>query len=585
MPTKFKKNFSVVLITLIVALLARVILFIFWLDNPLRYYDKVNGLDMQTLVGLGERLYNGSTIFTLHKFALAVFMWLNHGVPLPDGVIVLQLIMGIVTAGLTSWCVLRLKGDRTWAVMSGILAALYAPAMMYQVVVLKETFMTFFAFLAFAAILWSHRKHFSGISLYTVGILLALPCLCRVTALPFVGLGGVWLLAVIFKKFYSGKNISKIAIKTLIIALGVVSIFIPASVLNYRLTGGQQILPFNFNIRYAFNLGCNENVKTLSVKAAPSAPDKSSNFLAKVTGFGSNFVKKVPLAFQAREIPNNLNYYFIKPLLPPLNYMIGPLLLLPLSVAGLFMVLFSRKCIRKEGILLVFIFAYLLPICFFYPLGRYRLVFYPVFCILAPYPLLYAIDKWRSKNSRDRIFISVPVLLYLIIFILSYPRGVFIRTSDYVSHGKAALAGSKKPVKGLPYFLTAYKMSPNNQSAVVNLVETLLRIDKPKEALAVAYKAHMNNPENNAFKYYSARLLLINKQYSQSEAVLNKLDPNSMGPLKIQYFYMLGQSLRQQGKYSKALKNYKKALAANPTTAQRELIERLISSLTIKADN
>ncbi|QSH41700.1 hypothetical protein P0136_06680 [Lentisphaerota bacterium ZTH] len=585
MDIKASRNSYVYLATIVAAFSVRTVLFGFWLYNPLRFYNQVAGLDMQTLVNLGARLYNGETTFTLHKLALAAAMLFNKGRPWPDAVIVVQLLMGIAVALLTAWCVLRLKGDRAWATASGILAALYAPALIYQVVILKEAFLTFFAVLALAGLLWSHRKNFSGISVYIAGVLLALPCLCRVTALPFAGLASLWIALVMIRKLSNcKKTVQKLLIKMSLLALGVFSVFIPASVLNYNLTNGSQLLPFNLNIKYAFNLGSVQDIKTLDVPATQKTAKSLRNrdIFVKGLTFIENFIRKVPLIFQAREIPNNLNYYFIKPLLPPLNYMIGPYLLLPLAVTGLIMLIFGGRFFRAESIILVFIVAYILPICFFYPLGRYRLVLYPVFCMVAPYPLLYAIDKWRSGSARARKMIALPAGIYFTALVLTCPSGTFIRASDFVSHGKAAAAGHKNPAAGLPYFLAAYKKSPENQSAVINLTETLMQMRKNKEALAVVYKAHMQNPDNPAFKYYSGMLLLINRKYFQAEAVLKKLAPESLGKLRINYFYMLGEAARMQQRPEVALNYYKAALAANPAPDQRKLIEQLVSNLQRK---
>ena len=49
-----------------------------WLDSPLRWFHRVPGLDMQTLLEFGQRLVDGIGLFTLHRTLIAG-VWLANG--------------------------------------------------------------------------------------------------------------------------------------------------------------------------------------------------------------------------------------------------------------------------------------------------------------------------------------------------------------------------------------------------------------------------------------------------------------------------------------------------------------------------
>ena len=64
----------------------------------------------------------------------------------------------------------------------------------------------------------------------------------------------------------------------------------------------------------------------------------------------------------------------------------GPGLMIPLAVAGLVLLIIRGRFRHRELILLLYILAFALPITIFLPLGRYRLILYPVFSIIMLYP-------------------------------------------------------------------------------------------------------------------------------------------------------------------------------------------------------
>ena len=531
---------------------------------------------MKTVLETGTWLYEGKTIFTLYKLLMATIMFFNGGTPSPEAIVIIQLVGGIIIAPLTAWCALKIWGNIYWAMFSGLLAALYAPALMYQVVVLKESILMLFALSSLAAVLWAHKKKFSPFSLWICGIFLTLPCICRITALPFCGLAALWILASLYKK---NKGItSSLMFRVYSLALGMLTIFIPTSVFNAFLTQGTYCLPLQAPVQYVFKVGSVVKAKNLNTQVqsqSSKADSTSASNLNKTGNFAFNMLRKVPQVFSASEIPNNVNYYFLKHKLFPLKLMPGPLLLIPLAVTGLLLLILNRGALRKESILFVFIIAYMLPICVFVPLARYRLVMIPVFCMLAPYPFFIARKAWCGDK---KLAVILPLLAWGMVLAANLPVNSFLRSSDFISYGKGTEFKTGKTLYALPWFLEAYEMAPEKQMNVVNLAEALLKLRRPQDAVRILIPAHKKYPDNTAYKYYLGTALLYSGKPRQAASLFSRITPDSMDDLKIQYYYYYGESFRVQRKFKNAAELYRKALSEKPNAKQRKLLEKSLGA-------
>ena len=576
-----KKNLLVYIVPVLAALTVRLILLINWWDSPVRWYCSIGGLDMKSVLEIGFWSGNGQSVFTLPEALVALTMLFNNGIGSPEAIVIIQLLGGIIVTSLTAWCTLRIWGNIYWAMFSGILSALYAPALMYQVLVLKESVFLLFALLSLTAVLWAHKKHFNSISLWVCGIFMALACVCRINALPFCGLAALWIAASLFHRFKAINK--KVLLKGVFLVLGILTVFIPVSIVNSILTDGNRILPFHLpRVKYIAKVGSVASPKDLGTvpqentkQKNPSLLSSSPSIIRKGSNFALNMLRKIPQIFSASEIPNNVNYYFLKYKLFPLEYMVGPLLLIPLAVTGLLLLILNRSALRKESILFVFIIAYMLPICVFVPLARYKLVLMPVFCMLAPYPLFIARKAWCSDKQ---LTIILPLLAWVMILGANLPVNSFLRSSDFICYGKGMEFKTGQPAAALPWFLEAYKMAPDKQMNVVNLSETLLKLRKPREAAKILIPAYKKSPDNTAYKYYLGTALLYSGRPHQAATLFSRIKPDNMGNLKVQYYYYYGESLRVQKKFKTAAEFYRKALSENPTAKQRILLEKSLGA-------
>jgi len=554
MKFKTKNNLLIYLVPALAALLLRIILLINWWDSPIRYYGNIRGLDMKTVLTTGQWLYNGVSTFTAYKALLCIILFFSKGMNSPETVVIIQLIGGIILAPLVAWCTLRIWGKTYWALASGLLSALYAPALIYQVLVLKESILSFFALFSLAAVLWAHKRHFSAKSLWICGMFLAVACTCRINALPFCGFASLWIIASLFKKL-KGK-IKPVFIGSTFLGLGILTIFIPVSILNIYLTKGNEFLPVPVpQISYVSIIARIAKPTSLNVQAVhiPKTEIKASQKSSVVI----NMLRKSPKVFSASEVPNNVNYYFLKYKLFPLQYLVGPLLLIPLATTALILLILNRGALRKESILFVFIFSYMLPMCYFVPLARYRLILVLAFCMLAPYPVFAIKKAWHDKKN---ILILLPIIIFAILLYINLPVNNFLRSTDFVSYGKGMQFKTGKSASALPYFYEAYKMAPYKQMTVVNLSETLLKNRNPKGAIAILLPAYKKSPDNLAYRYYLGIAYFFIAKAKKAEQLFSTINPNDLGDLKDKYYFFYGASLRMQKKYKAAAKLKQKAI-------------------------
>lgn len=557
---------SVAGIPLLAAIVIRTILYVFWLQSPVRYYSNILGLDMQTTLLIGSWLYQGFSIFTIHKFMIAAVMFFNNGQHSPEALVLIQLILGAIAAPVVAWCALHLTGKRLWAVGAGIIAAAYAPALLHESLTLRESTQVFFAALSLFGLLWGRKRHFDAVGLIVAGTCLSLPCMVRVSSAPFFVFGSLWIVLYLFLK-YKGK---RLILKQLFIRVGVLAavcsvIFGSVMLFNARNSGTK--LPFHVDMNYALKLGKIENPKNMNPgPAQPATPETAAvsgdTAAPKNFGVGSylkNYICKFYLLFKPFEIPNNVNYYFMKYKIFPLEYMAGPLLVIPLAFTAILFMLCSWQWMRKEGLLLLYILAYSMPLTFFYPLARYRLILYPVFAILMFYPFYKAYSQIKRRNT---ILMILPMLLlWVLVLRVTFPYNADIRATDFVAYGKAVQyqAGKATDESG-EYFQKAIEQEPDYIPGYINYADNLIKMGQYQQAHSLLADAYVKFSGDNGIAYYYGISLLGVRNPAKAESVFRKVPLPGSAESNSQYYYYLGEALRLQNKLPEALKAYKAGL-------------------------
>ena len=541
------------------ALAVRVLLFLSWLESPLRYFHLIPGLDMQSLLRYGEWGVEGMrAVFTLHRALIALVYHLNGGAHSVEALAVIQLLCGAGTAVLTAYAALRLWGNRRMALAAGLIAALYAPAAMYELSMLQETLLLLAFSASFAGLLWARRHRFDWRCGIVAGLLLGLASIGRPTALLWVGAAVAWSAFVLFRRRRSECR------RALWVVCGVAAVWLAAAGLNWHYNGGKS--PFFNVVDYSSRVNLADGPGEGTV-ARPSGP-------VRLFRIGINAAGRVPKVFLAHEIPDNLNYYFVRDYFPELKLMIGPGLLIPFMLAGLVLVVLTGRFLRRDGLILIAVFTLALPICANWPMGRYRLI------LLLPFALL-AVDAVRIALRKPRkLYLPLSAAVLAGAFLVNpKPGAPFLRSSDFVAWALAleVQAGGKVTPESVATFLEGYSRS-GSEATAMNLLIRLISMREFGAAQRLIDDALGNGIGNASLLHYYAGLLRMeHRDPAGAEAELSKCDPAAMDDLSIKFYFLRGEAARLRGRNAEARELYRKALEEPDAYGFRPQVERALS--------
>jgi tetratricopeptide repeat protein len=604
-----------------VAIVTRAVLFAFWIDSPFRYYSTVGGLDMKTLLDMGTLFYHGQNTFALYNLLIAGTMLCNNAVISVTAIIVIQQLMGIATSLLTAWICLKLTGRKVMAFTAGIISALYAPALIYEAVTLRESLFVFTAMLSLATLIKLHQKRFSPAWLFLTGVILTLPLTVRLSALLWLGVAIATVQYLMFNKLRKQNNNVKLSInKTFkpmaILLSGVLLIVTLVAALNFKQSGAVTPISRQY-LEYILTMGRQVNPQTVNIHVSGNSASTTEIVTAKNETTGGiaymiNCLNKFGKLFYQYEVPNNINYYFMREQLFPCGVLPGPGMVIPLAVAGIILLVLRKRFLRKETILLLYILAFAIPITLFLPLGRYRLILYPVFSILMLYPLQLILcylsklkkmdakrteggdgeakmtegrdgeaarlgsgktgngrmgekDQTSNENNAKNIIktwiglkICGIILLVGTVYVVTIPENTKLRASDFNTHGKAFQQQEGDTVNTENCFAAAYQLNPTSPAVAINYTDILLKHGKTKQALQTISPAWKSHPKNAGVALFASSALLCNGMPKQAEFVLLQAGEPAATSGQRLYYYNLAESYRLQNKHKQAKKAYAK---------------------------
>lgn len=535
---------------------ARIVFFINWLDSPLTKYHEVPGLDMKLLVFYSKAFYQHGGFISLNKLLTALTMCVNGGSFSLEYLIFVQLLFGLGTSLLTAAICLKFFGKRWAACIAGCLAALYSPALMYEGLALRETLILFVCSLSLYFVLKAKRRRFKGFWLPLSAVFVFLPSLERISLFCYAALFSSWILFYMTRLYIKNKRpgikqaflyFIKISSIYTFFALIVIS---PLIIYAYKNSDHyMNYITLYFERAKNFENNSSEQYKEV-LKPAKETRKPS-------TGKYGKYEKAIAL-LKAHEVTNNVNYYFLKNQIFPLKYLIGPLLLLPMALAGLALMLIQGKLFKKEFFLFAFLVSFILPVCFYMPLARYRLGILPIFCVSAVYLLIFIARELKIANKNNLKILLVAVL-YILILYWETPKNIPIRAEDFLAYGIAMEKrnGDSQDVENC--FRMAYFINPESKSAVVNLSSKLLEHGKLHDAMKVLGPAFKTNPEDSKIAVNYAALLNRIGAAGEAEKILRNIHPAKGPRSKTIYYFQLAESLRLQGKREAAENAYAEA--------------------------
>lgn len=517
------------------------------LESPLRFFARVPGLDMETLLTRGEWGVSGGPMLTPHRLMVAAFWAANGAVHRPEMIAAFQMLLGIITALLTFWCSLHLTRNRKAALVTGVLTAVYAPLLLYECVTLQESVVTFTGFLSFFLFLWSRKHHFHGWYGILCGAALGFAAIGRPTAILWALGALVWIGWYVWRKRH---------LRWSLFALGGF-LFLLAFTTWFNWNGCKYVGPFFRVGQYAVSVNLPASAVP-SDTVSPSGIDTTARRIEGAARVGINAASRIPLLFSVREIPENLNYYFLRERLWPLPVLPGPALLIPFALAGTLLALCRLR--HKESIILGYIFLLALPLCAIYPVGRYRLMLIPAFAIAATYPFLLRLGDNRRRG------VVINFALVAAAFLLNWNQfGAISRSTDFVAWALAREAQSGGVTEeSCNSFYEAFRLSGGkNQSAAVNLLSRLIGANAFDSAEKIALQTLEAGAENpHLIAYYLGLIRMGRGEFAEAERIFEAIPPDAIEALQMKYHFFYGETLRLQGKYDAARKAYDRALHA-----------------------
>ncbi len=456
--------------------------------------------------------------------------------------VAIQLALGALVAPLLFAASDRALG-RGPAIAAGILAATYVPAIYYEGLILK----TWMELLFTAAAFWTLSRAIasSGRAFWcAAGIFLGLDCLVRGNLLLPTAAVAAWVL---LDRSASGRTggprLSWRPFAALV--LGVLAVLGPVAVRN-RAVGGEWVIT-TAQGGQNFYQGNNPLLETGRYRGLPfvraNPKHEEGDFVAEAerragremtTRDASRFwfreavlwirshpgawlvllARKVAALFEAYEVPDNYDYYYVRETAPVLRLPLpGYGLVAPLGLLGA--ILLWRRPGWVRGVL-VHVAAYSASILLFFVISRYRMAMIPALVPFAGYAVVRvggaARDAVRGEGRRRRAAIGILALLAALLAAVNLP----VRVPE--THWAATLAAA-------------------------------LRIPA--------------RPEVSSIAHYNQGVLLA-KEGSLEEAERELREALRQDTRHAQMYVELGKVLARQGRTREAIASYEGALAIEP---------------------
>jgi hypothetical protein len=564
---------AVYLPVLIAAAAVRLGVFLEILDSPLRNYSFVVGLDMQVFMTLGELFHRGGCQFSFFNALVALCYVLNGLKHWPEAVIAVQMLSGVGAALMVAWLSLHLSGRKLVGLIAGMIAALYAPKLVFESVTLRESVYLFLTLTSLVVLLKFRNWNKTWYPILTGGALI-LPAFSRFPAILWTAGGILWGVMRLREKHAS-------EIKSKLFRAGV-GCLIPVVVIlfvNIINSGSYNPFPYSMNLfRIQMSITSSENISQMNPSDEPVVSRAYGHEILRRLKRSAGYFVDI---FKPYEICNNINYYFMKQHLSTLKYMPGPLLVAPLALTGMILMMLSGKWWRrKELVLLVYVICFAIPVAAFVPLGRYRLIMFPFFCFFSAWVFDYVFRAFRRKGAIAGVIkLTVAAASFTLISVLVWPGSIPLRASDYITYAKAAeiRAGGITPLAA-EYYNQAARLEPDSGAALVNMGRVMLSQGRFSEAEVFTRRAYSLEPGNfGAAMFYVSSLLALGRT-AEAENIIDGMSIPVDASGRLTYYYNLGECKMLSGKNSEALSAYRNAWK-NAPAAMKKLIDQRIEMI------
>ncbi len=568
----YKSRYFPCLLIFAVAIIVRLVSYHFWLASPFTEYHLINGLDMMTHMRFGLNFANGDANFSLHKLICwAMIKLTGQDIPI-KGLILCQHLIGVFVPVLVFLLSLRLSRNKFLAIIAGIFVALYSPALMYESFALVESLFLATALLSTLAVLYAERRWRP--SFFIAGVLVLFPTMVRFSGVFLSALLVLWFFLRLSRKKGAQKSFDFIMPSGLFLSGMLFSISSVATI-NYLNCGELYFFPGKPVLSYILKAGSEIKINPEDDIGDWSPKDSTYLYEKKML----SYISKSLDIISPYEMPNNLNYYFIRNQLPLLKYLIGPLLLIPLAVSGFLLSLARPFHLKRFYILFFYFVAVATPILVFLPLARYRIALLPVFAFFAA---SYVVSlRGYLRISQDRpLPLLLSLLVYVVVFVWSIPSSLPLRSEDFLAYGESLERKNGDIEERLLAYLTAYKLSPTSQSAVIHLANHLMLNGNFSDAKVILEEYCRDKKNVKTIIMLASARLGTGEFASAKELILSIPEPRE-GISRVNYLYQLGEANRLLGETAESMRCYERAFDLAENESQRQIIKSAMDKFPV----
>ena len=459
--------------------------------------------------------------------------------------VAIQLLLGTLVAPMLFAAADRALG-RGPAIVAGLLAATYLPAIYYEGLILKAWMEIFFT----AASFWALSRAIGGRRLVpwcATGAFLGLGCLVRGNLVLPVAAVALWVL--VDRSATDPKRASRLAWREFAALVLGVAVVLGVVAMRNRLVGGEWIVTTaqagqNFYQGNHAGATTGRYVVLPFVRSNPkyeehdfvAEAERRSGRTGMTTRDASRFwfgeglawirahpgawlrlmAKKAVVLWEAYEVPDNLDYYVYRETAPVLRLPLpGFGLVAPLGLLGAFLLWKRPAWVRG---VLVHVAVYAASVLLFFVIARYRLAMIPALLPLAGYAVVHVAGTARAAARR---------------------QGSRARALALLGALAALLAFSNLPVR-----------APANHWS-------------SRLAAATGLPAR---PESSSVAHFNLGVLIA-KEGKLEDAERELREALRQDPSHVQIYVELGKVLAREGRTDEAIGMYRRALELEPRDA------------------
>jgi Flp pilus assembly protein TadD len=292
--------------------------------------------------------------------------------------------------------------------------------------------------------------------------------------------------------------------------------------------------------------------------------------------------RKTLLYFNAREIPNHLDFYFLRAHgawflwgLP-----VGFWLVVPLGLGGMIL---WRRWDSRHWLIFTYLVLYTLMVVGLFVTGRYRAPTIPVLIPFAAWMIFWLFDRWHRRrwtDLRQAALVLVPAAVLVNWGTMDRPDPAHswasvAQAEERLGHDAEAAAALQKAQQLDPsnphtynnlglaarkrgdlreaerLLRKAYELSRRNPDNAANLAGVLCQMERPAEAVRILEAALQKDPENTGCL---TNLAFIHHSQGRSDLALRHAKQIlSLGKAVPQVYYLLTSILASQGDHTGAL--------------------------------